>query len=95
MPILHASYKDIKKTAKRTLRNKSIKSELRTETKKFLQLISAKKIEEAKKAIDKLVAKIDKAKTKGVIHKKTADRKKSRLMKKLWSISKPAPAQSG
>jgi small subunit ribosomal protein S20 len=85
MPILHASYKDIKKTAKRTLRNKTLKSELKTETKKFIELLSSKKMDEAKKAINDLLSKIDKAKSKGILHKKTASRKIARLMKRLHS----------
>lgn len=85
MPILHASYKDIKKSAKRALRNQSVKSELKTETKKFLDLIQSKKIEEAKKQLNFLVSQLDKARSKGIIHKNTASRKISRLMKKLNS----------
>ncbi|MCX5692705.1 MAG: 30S ribosomal protein S20 [Candidatus Omnitrophica bacterium] len=83
MPILHASYKDIKKSAKKALRNQSAKSELKTETKKFLDLISSKKMEEAKKQLNFLISQLDKARSKGIIHKNTASRKKSRLMKKL------------
>ena len=83
MPILHASYKDIKKSAKKALRNQSVKSELKTETKKFLDLISSKKMEEAKNQLNSLMSQLDKARSKGIIHKNTASRKKSRLMKKL------------
>ena len=83
MPILHASYKDIKKSAKRALRNQSVKSNLKTETKKFIELISSKKIEEAKKQLNCLISQLDKAKSKGIIHRNTASRKISRLMRKL------------
>ncbi|MDO8603219.1 MAG: 30S ribosomal protein S20 [Candidatus Omnitrophota bacterium] len=83
MPILHASYKDIKQSAKRGLRNQSVKSELKTETKKFLDLISSKKTEEAKKQLAYLISQLDKAQSKGIIPKNTASRKISRLMKKL------------
>ena len=83
MPILHASYKDIKRSAKKALRNQSVKSELKTETKKFLDLISSKKMEEAKKQLNFLISHLDKAKLKGIIHKNTASRKISRLMKKI------------
>lgn len=89
MPILHASYKSIKKTVKRTLRNKTVKSELKTETKKFLDLITSKKPAEAKTQLTKLITLIDKAKSKGIIHKNTAARKKSRLSKKLHNAQKP------
>jgi len=83
MPILHASYKDIKKSAKKALRNQSAKSELKTDTKKFLDLVSSKKMEEARKQLNFLISQLDKARSKGIIHKNTASRKISRLMKKL------------
>ena len=83
MPILHASYKDIKKSVKKALRNQSVQSELKTEAKKFLELISSKKMEEAKTQLNYLISQLDKAKSKGIIHKNTASRKKSRFMKKL------------
>ncbi len=87
MPILHASYKDIKQSAKRGLRNQSVKSELKTETKKFLGLVASKKTEEAKKQLTYLITQLDKAQSKGIVHKNTASRKISRLMKKVKSTS--------
>ena len=86
MPILHASYKDIKKSAKKALRNQSAKSELKTETKKFLDLISSKKMDEAKKQLNHLISQLDRAQSKGIIHKNTASRKISRLMKKIKTV---------
>ncbi|MFC1620992.1 30S ribosomal protein S20 [Candidatus Omnitrophota bacterium] len=83
MPILHAAYKSIKVTKRRTARNLSIKSLLKTETKKFIDLVSAKKLDEAKKQLKVLISTLDKASSKGIIHKNTASRKKSRLSKKL------------
>lgn len=85
MPILHAAYKSIKVTKRRTLRNQSIKSRLHTETRKFIDLLTAKKLDEAKKQLNALVSELDKASSKGVIHKNTASRRKSHLMKKLQS----------
>ena len=87
MPILHASYKDIKKSAKKALRNQSALSKLKTETKKFIGLISSKKTEEAKIQLNYLISHLDKAKSKGIIHRNTASRKIARLMKKLKVIS--------
>ena len=88
MPILHASYKSIKQTKKRTSNNLPVKSRLKTETKKFLQLIASKKIDEAKKQFQLVMSQLDKASSKGIIHKNTSSRKKSRLMKKLEAASK-------
>ncbi|MCM8778521.1 MAG: 30S ribosomal protein S20 [Candidatus Omnitrophica bacterium] len=83
MPVHHSAFKQIKKDRKRTLRNKQVKSALRTYIKKFNSLLEEKKFEEAKKYLQFLMAKISKAKTKGTIHKNTARRKISRLCKKL------------
>ena len=88
MPILHASYKDIKKSAKKALRNQSAQSELKTETKKFTELVSSKKMEEAKIQLNYLISQLDKAKSKGIIHRNTASRKIARLTKKLNVASK-------
>lgn len=83
MPILHAAYKHIKAAKKKTLRNQAIKSNLKTETKKFIDMVVSNKLEEAKKKLPDLISLIDKASSKGIIHKNTAARKKSRLTKKL------------
>ncbi|MBU1061567.1 MAG: 30S ribosomal protein S20 [Candidatus Omnitrophica bacterium] len=90
MSILHAAYKSIKVTKKKTARNLSVKSRLKTETKKFLNLVASKKLDEAKKQLNSLISEIDKASSKRVIHKNTASRKKSRLMKRLKSVTKTA-----
>lgn len=86
MPILHAAYKSIKVTKRRTARNLSVNSRLKTETKKFIELVSSKKLDEAKEQLKKLFSEFDKATSKGIIHRNTASRKKSRLAKKLRSL---------
>jgi small subunit ribosomal protein S20 len=88
MPILHASFKDVKQTKKRTAQNLSIKSRIKTETSKFITLIASKKLDEAKQQLQVLVSELDKASAKHIIHKNTASRKKSRLMKKLHAAAK-------
>ena len=83
MPILHASYKSIKVTKRRTARNLSERPRLKTETNKFINLLASKKPGEAKAQLRMLISELDKAASKGIINKNTASRKKSRLMKKL------------
>ena len=68
---------------KRTLRNKSIKSALRTTIKKFENALATADVETAREALKKAFKSLDKAVTKGVLHKNTAARKKSRLTKKF------------
>lgn len=90
MPIKKAAYKAMRKDKKRHLRNINTKSELKTKVKKFNELISANDIEKARQYLKEVTAKFDKAVTHGIIHRNTASRKKSRLMKMLTKlISKP------
>jgi small subunit ribosomal protein S20 len=64
---------------KRRLRNKMIKSRAKTLAKDFTELVSDKKKEEAQKMLVELSSFLDKAVSKGVYHKNTAARKKSRM----------------
>ena len=88
MPIKRSSYKELRKSKIRHFKNISSKSELKTLAKSFEKLLSDKKIDEAKKEMNSLVSKIDRAASKGVIKNNTASRKTSRLMKKLSSLAK-------
>ncbi|MFA5103703.1 MAG: 30S ribosomal protein S20 [Candidatus Margulisiibacteriota bacterium] len=63
-------------------RNKASKSNIKTILKKALGLISSKGAD-AEKLVRQAIKNIDKAVSKGILHKNTASRKKSRLMKKL------------
>ncbi|MGB9661537.1 MAG: 30S ribosomal protein S20 [Moorellaceae bacterium] len=71
--------KRIELTRKRTLRNKSIKSMVKTAIKKFEIALAGGEMEKAKEQLRQAIRTIDKAVTKGVLHPNTAARKKSRL----------------
>lgn len=88
MPIKRSAYKELRKSRKRHFRNISTVSELKTSVKKFERLLLDKKTEEAKEFLKNLLSKIDRAASKGIIHRKTAHRKASRLSKRLSNISK-------
>ena len=88
MPIKRASFKDLRKSNRRHLRNISIKSELHSLSKKVEDLIAAKKADEAKTALKAFLSKLDKAASKGIVHRNVACRKSSRLMKRISSLSK-------
>ncbi len=83
MPIKRASYKDLRKSKKRHQKNISIRSELHSVIKKFESLVANKKSAEAKDLLKTIASKLDKASSKGIIHKNAAARKISRLTKKL------------
>lgn len=62
-------------------RNKMVRSELQTRTKKVLT--AAQNGEETAESLKAAIRRIDTAATKGVLHKNTAARKKSRLIKQV------------
>jgi len=73
-------------------RNKSVKSMLKTLARKVEEAIEAKSGDTAKNALVAAMKALDKAASKGVIHKSTAARKVSRLSRKVSAIGKAATA---
>jgi small subunit ribosomal protein S20 len=69
---------------KARLRNKAVRSELKTRVKSALGSAGT---ENEAEALRQAVKRIDKAAAKGVIHKNAAARKKSRLAKRIASLS--------
>jgi len=67
-------------------RNKSIKTSLKTLEKSFLGAVTGGKKDAAKAAYQDVASGLDKAAKTGVIHKRTADRKKSRLALRLNTV---------
>ena len=65
------------------LRNKSVKSSLRTAVRAFREATAAGEKEKATKLLASTNRKLDKAASKGVIHKNQAANKKSALAKAL------------
>lgn len=86
MPNIKSQIKRLRQAEKRRLRNKSIKSEVKTYIKKFEAAVQAGNIEEAEKAFSLVQKKIDKAVSKGVFHKNTGSRKVSKLARKLAAL---------
>lgn len=79
--------KRIRQAAKRQLQNRAVKSTMKTGIKKFrTALPNAESPEQAQALYAAAVRDIDKAASKGVIHKNQANRRKSRLAKKLLSV---------
>jgi small subunit ribosomal protein S20 len=71
---------------KRRVRNKAVRSEVKTRVKNALTAAQDGS-ETSTDALRLAVKRIDKAAAKGVIHKNAAARKKSRLAKRLASLS--------
>jgi small subunit ribosomal protein S20 len=71
----------------RTKRNVSYKSMMKTAIRRFETALKAGDPEKSREALIKAIRTVDKVETKGVIHKNTASRKKSRLAKALNKVS--------
>jgi small subunit ribosomal protein S20 len=78
MANIKSAEKRIRQTAKRTLRNRSARTRLRSAIKKYRQTEAAKKTG----SLPETYSEIDRALRKGAIHKNAAARYKSRLAKK-------------
>ena len=70
----------------RRLRNKAVRSEVKTRVKSAV-VAAENQAENADEALRTAAKRIDKAATKGVIHKNQAARRKSRLMKRLAALT--------
>lgn len=82
MPNIKSAKKRVKVTAKKTLRNRMVKSAVRTSVKKFEAAVAADPAI-ANVQLTATTSAIDKAAAKGVMHKNAANRKKARLAKQL------------
>jgi len=71
----------------RALRNRSVKSKLKTLSKKVEARVREKDLEGARVALKEAISAIDKAADKGIIHRNTAARKVSRLTRMVNSLA--------
>ena len=71
---------------KRRLRNKMIKSRAKSLVKTLTDLVDEKRKDEAQKKFTELSSFLDSAVSKGIYHRNTAARKKSRMAKLLATI---------
>ena len=83
MPRRRTSLKRKRADKKRHLRNLRIKKALKKTIKKFQALLTEKNTGDAKSLLAKIFSQLDKAAKKRIIHPNTADRRKSRLARKL------------
>ena len=75
-----------RQSEERRLRNKAVKSSVRTSVKKFQALAQKKSAGDAEIALREMIKKIDTAAGKGIMKKNTAARKKSRMQRLYNSI---------
>jgi len=81
-----SAIKRMRQNEKRRLHNRLFRGRARTEVKKARLAIESGDIELARTATQTAIKALDKAASKGKIHKNNASRRKSRLMKQLSAL---------
>ncbi len=83
MPNTKSAAKAMRQSARRRVHNLKVKDKFKSATKQVKKALAANTKDEALKALQGAMSALDKAVKKGVIHKNTASRKKSRLAKAI------------
>lgn len=84
---IQSGIKRHKQSLKKRERNTVIKSDLKTQLKKFESALESNDVTLAQKTLKDTEAKLRKAASKGIIKKETASRKVSRIAKKVAALS--------
>ena len=82
MANIKSAIKRVKITEKQNLRNRMVKSEMKTTIRRFDEALKTEDAAAADKAYLTAISTVDQAASKGVIHKNAANRKKAQIAKK-------------
>ena len=83
-----SAIKRIRQNEKRRLHNRTYRNRARTLVKQARAAIDSGDLEEARKATQEAVRDLDTLASRGVVHKRNAARRKSRLMQQLAKLDK-------
>ena len=86
MPIIRSSMKDLRRTARRTARNKAAVGALRTAVKKVRLQIAQRDAAAARQALAAAIPVLDRAAAKGFVHQNAVARTKSRLVQGITRL---------
>jgi len=90
-----SAQKQVRVVERRQSRNKSVRSQCKTNITKAEKLIFSGELESARAAVVAAIGSLYKAAEKGIIHPNNASRRKSRLMKKLnEALASPSDEES-
>lgn len=89
MANIQSAIKRIRSSKRKQIQNQAMRTRARNAVKEARQLIGSGNQTEAAQALREAYSALDHAATKGVIHKRNAARRKSRLMKQLAKATKP------
>ena len=83
MPTIKSAEKRLRQSEKRREHNKSVRSRIRTQSRRLMETES---FEEAEERLQELYALLDRAAAKGVLHENKAAREKSRLARHVEAL---------
>lgn len=86
MPNTKSAERRMRNSARKQLRNRSVKSRLKSLEKHYTAALKSGKKDEARAALQQTISAFDKAVKAGAIHRATANRKKSRLTHRLATL---------
>jgi len=87
---IKSAKKQMRQNEKRRLRNRMVRSKTRTYVRKANEAILEGDQAAAVDSVQAAMSQLDRAAQKGVLHRKNADRRKSRLAKRLQSLNQTA-----
>ena len=87
MPNIQSAQRRMRVEAKANLRNRVIKTELKTLAKKFEAAVAEGNKEQAQALFTEYTGALDKARIKGTLHKNSIDRKKAQIAKAMNTLS--------
>ncbi len=90
MPTSLSAKKRLRQSIEHRLRNRPVRAALRTQIKKLREAIKEGNIKVAEEQMIATITKIDKSRSKGLLHRNTASRMKSNLAKGLNKLKKEA-----
>ena len=88
MANIQSAKRRIRVEAKAKARNRAVKSELKTLSKKFEEAVAAGDEKAAQEVFKAYTGALDKAKVKGTLHRNAIDRKKAQIAKTLNEMAK-------
>lgn len=88
MARIKSAVKNIRKSRRQNVVNRARRSRLRTQIRKLRELVSRKDASGAREALSSTLSLIDRSRTKGIIHRNTAARYKSRLSRQVTALER-------
>jgi small subunit ribosomal protein S20 len=92
LPNTQSAKKQVRVNARKSLRNKSVRSLLKSNIVKAESLIFSGELKQAEQAVVTAASSLDNAAGKGIIEANSAARRKARLVKKLNQAKPQKPA---